>query len=109
MYSDGAVCAYVLLEAGSVAKFLVHGVTLLSVIDAATQVSNPTLCCAVCVCVCAYAGAKVHFEQSLVRVIQSDGSLSKHHWPLTEKGRGLPAAVAALVEKAERVRRKIQV
>ena len=53
------------------------------------------------VCVC--AGAKVHFEQSLMRVIQSDGSLSKHHWP--EKGRALPAAVAALVEKAERVRR----
>ncbi len=77
------------------------GVTLLSVIDAAIQVSNPTQCCAVCVCV--YAGAKVHFEQSLVRVIQSDGSLSKHHWP--EKGRALPAAVAALVEKAERVRR----
>ena len=62
MYSDGAVCTvctlmvlyvlYVLLEAGSVAKFLVHGVTLLSVIDAAIRVSNPTLCCAVCVCVC---------------------------------------------------------
>ena len=114
MYSDGAVCAvctvmvlYVLLEAGSVAKFLVHGVTLLSVSYSGIQ-SNPVLCC-LCVCVFAYAGAKVHFEQSLVRVIQSDGSLSKHHWPLTEKGRGLPAAVAALVEKAERVRRKIQV
>ena len=63
MYSDGAVCTvctvmvlyvlYVLLEAGSVAKFLVYGVTLLSVIDAAIQVSNPTLCClCVCVCVC---------------------------------------------------------
>ena len=62
MYSDGAVCTvctlmvlyvlYVLLEAGSVARFLVHGVTLLSVSYSGIQ-SNPVLCClCVCVCVC---------------------------------------------------------
>ena len=63
MYSDGAVCAvctvmvlYVLLEAGSVAKFLVHGVTLLSVSYSGIQ-SNPVLCClCVCVCVCVCRG-----------------------------------------------------
>ena len=55
-------------------------------------------------CVCA-AGAKVHFESSLVRVIQSDGSASEHSWPPADQGEGLPTAVEALVTKAKMVRR----
>ena len=39
-----------------------------------------------------------------MRVIQSDGSVSEHQWPLAEKGVGLPTAVVALVDKAETVR-----
>ena len=56
------------------------------------------------VCVCMSTGAKVHVEQSLVRVIQSDGSTSEHNCPPAEKATGLPAAVEALVDKAKLVR-----